>query len=249
MTWAERIDHVRGQLDYEQVHAPLPQLLARVVAEGSITQLSRWIAQYLFVHGAAKTAEWFAPVRALGEPAAAAYLAGCPRDAPLTMSLVLVASAVNALAILDYAIPDRVLAGFRDELARVELEREFPKVQWNKGLAAIAIDHPLVWVPVAGHLNAADVPWQPGATFGANVQGLIGHLGAARSRGAALADVEPAWHSFMDAADVLVDERQIDYATILWIARVVLHDIGGLAVGEVGAGLEAEIRRCVAAGR
>lgn len=78
------------------------------------------------------------------------------------------------------------------------------------------------------------------------MQGLLAHLGAARLAGARFEDVEPAWRSFMESADPLIDAHQIDYVLITWVARIVYHHIGRQPLGSVGDLLYAEIQWCIA---
>jgi hypothetical protein len=237
MTWTERIEQVRDFFDYEAVD----------MEKRANSAIADTILQCLFLYGPRRAAELAAPLHARIPSIVAHELKGVPADHPVLNAVMWIASAVNAYEIVGLAIAPEVLASFRPYLPRIELDREYPFCQWNKGLLAIALDEP-IWVAVAGHMEIDDVPWQPGAQFGPNVQGLIGHLGAARAHGAGFAEVAAAWHAFMDNADFLVDKMQINYETIAWVARVVLHDIGKRPLGEVGAALRAEIERCMLAG-
>jgi hypothetical protein len=256
MTWSERLDHIR---DFYQstnwLADDLPGFIAqRLAAHGdgwhAAAGIGAKVAKLLFLHGPALVREKLAPIGHVVPAAVADFLRrNCANpNAEVSSGIFEMVNATNGYEIIGFDVPPNVLASFRPHLARIIEERESPYWRWTKGALALALDERAVWGPIAGFLPGKRVPFQAGQTFGPNVQGLLAHLGGARLAKATIAEVEPAWQSFMATADTLVDAAQIDYALILWIARIVYHHIGGKALGSVGELLHAEIQRCLAAG-
>lgn len=81
-----------------------------------------------------------------------------------------------------------------------------------------------------------------GEAFGPNVQGVLAYLGAAIEHRAGLDAVLPAWRTLLAIAPELHDADQLRYPMLLWIARIVYHDIGGQPLGEVAERLYADVQ-------
>lgn len=149
----------------------------------------------------------------------------------------------NALACSGCPIADATNDVFRDWLARMELTRDAPAMDanWSAGFAALVLDEQPTYRRLAARAGGATLPFTAGETFGFNVQALLGHLAAAVETGASLMDVTPAWHELLGNYDVLYDGSSIRPSTLLWIARVVHHRIGGSPLGDVGQRLREDI--------
>ena len=72
-----------------------------------------------------------------------------------------------------------------------------------------------------------------GQVFQFNLQALLRHLAGAVDQHAPIADVLPAWADLLQNYAAMRSANSIDAGTLLWIARVVFHRIGGFPVGEV----------------
>jgi hypothetical protein len=256
MTWAERIAHTNARYERRNwFSGHIPEVVAqRLEAHrrgswGAADRVGILTAEMLFIRGPQFVRETFAPIRHVIPQAVAAYLAECDLAAGALSTMIMeMSDATNAFEIIGFEVPPSVLESFRRNLPGIEELREYPEWRWGKGFTALALNERLVWAPIAGYLPDQPIPFVPRATFEFNVQGLLAHLGAARLTGARFEDVEPAWRSFMEAADSLIEARQIEYVLVLWVARIVYHHIGQQSLGSVGDLLYAEIQRCVAAG-
>jgi hypothetical protein len=255
VTWQERVDHIRGFFAERTPAQRYREVIAQRLwsHEHGVWQaadsLGRHIAELVLIEGPAVARDTFAQVKHVLPQAAAAYIAGVDPAAdevePTVFDMI---DATNAFEVIGFEVPASILSSFRPLLPRVADERDRPRWRWAKGFAALAMGDRFVWAPVAGFLPDDPVPFEAGATFGPDLQGLLAYLGGARLAKASFADVEPAWRSFMATADTLIDMGQLDYPLVLWIARIVFHHIGGKPLASVGELLYADIQRCIAAG-
>jgi hypothetical protein len=255
MTWSERLAHMVSFQTGNYFTHHVPHFVAQRLdahtrgSWGAADRVGRMSAELLFTHGPAFVRETFAPIRHVLPQAVAGYLAECdPAAGALSPMIMEMSDTTNAFELIGFDVPPSVLESFRPYLPRIEELRDYPQWRWGKGCTALALNERLVWAPIAGYRPDQPIPFVPRETFEFNVQGLLAHLGAARLAGARFEDVEPAWHSFMESADSLLDAHQIDYVIVLWVARIVYHHIGQQSLGSVGDLLYAEIQRCVAAG-
>lgn len=147
--------------------------------------------------------------------------------------------------------PDGALAVFKPHLVRIETSRRDKYVyhHWNRALAAIAVDDPRTWKPIAGFLPSDPVQFVPGSTFSFNVQGFIAHLAGAITHGRSVQEVLPAWQNFVDSYPELQASQMADTGTLLWASRLVNHHIARQQLGTTAAFLHDEINAAVAAER
>lgn len=145
----------------------------------------------------------------------------------------------NALECVGIALQPESWVTMRSWLPRVEVNRnELVAVYWwTAAFAALALDEPLRYRKAAALISEPDNPFQPGAKFQFHLQGLLRHLGAALEAGAAFEDVRVAWEGFLLCYDYMADAASVDEGTLLWIARIVFHRIGGRPLGEVAQAL------------
>ncbi len=134
---------------------------------------------------------------------------------------------------------------FRDWLGRMELTRDAASMfeVWSAGLAALALDERPTYRRVAARAQEKTLSFTPGATFGFNIQSLVGHLAAAVENREPLSAVANAWDELLGNYDTLFQGGSARLGTLLWAARVVHHRIGGVPVGEVAQRLQEDVRR------
>lgn len=255
MTWSRRLAHLtQSQTGDEFTRHISTFVQQRLTSHNDGTwaaadQVGKVAATMLFTHGPAFVRDTFAPIAHVLPHAVADYLSRISPAADALSTMILdMSDATNAFEIVGFDVPPSVLESFRPYLPRIEQDRDYPEWTWGKGFTALALNERAVWAPIAGYLPDQEVAFVPKATFGANVQGLLAYLGAARVNGATFADVAPAWRSFMESAGSLFSARQIEHVLVLWVARIVCYDIGREPLGHVAELLHAEIQRCVAAG-
>ena len=142
---------------------------------------------------------------------------------------------VVMLQALGFEIPDDVLYLMKPLLVRMPTTRrdEFVDVHWSRALVALVLSERRVWGPIAGLLHDDDVPFTPGQRFQFNMQGLVANLAGAVVHGASFADVEPAWRDYLDSFPVLQGTKMASWDQLLWMARVVHHEVGGAPMKDV----------------
>lgn len=140
------------------------------------------------------------------------------------------------------------LSIFKPHLVSVETSprMEYPYRHWNRALVAIALDEPRVWRPIAGLLPHDPLPFEPGATFEFNLQGVVRHLAAAVQERRPAEEVLPAWHDLVRSYPYLERAALAELDTLLWAARIVFHHLGGQPLGTVAEVLREAIQAAVA---
>ena len=116
------------------------------------------------------------------------------------------------------------LAAARDQFSEPE--------QHTLALAACACALPALVPALVG--ARALPPFEPGLTFGFNVQGFALYLASAVGASAEYDDVEMAWLEFVHNFPIKLDTDMLDWPALLWAARAVYATIGGIPVAEVG---------------
>lgn len=108
-------------------------------------------------------------------------------------------------------------------LPSIRTERqERPADHWNRGLAALALDLPILYRPIVGLQPNVPLRFLPGARFEFNVQGFIAHLAGAVEERAAAADCEAAWHELLNNVPVLLRAGSLNNESLV-LAAIVLH--------------------------
>jgi hypothetical protein len=254
MTWTAVRQHTNAQIDdfqLELFRQLIPQRLEqfRQGSAAAVDRLAFSLAAMLIARGSAFVRSELQPIKHILPQSIAAYTQQCGGDQTLSQMLLEYADVTNIFEIVGIDVPPAVMLSFRPLILRVATDhRDIPERHWTKGLVSLALNERLGWAPLAGLLPTEEVPFAPHATFGPNVQGLIGHLGGAMLSGAALDDVLPAWRDFLRFAVPLMKAHQIDHQVVLWAARVVFHHIGKQPLGSVGDRVFEEIDRIVASG-
>jgi hypothetical protein len=254
MSWTDYRAHADRQItDFglDDFRSQLAERLSqhRQGSAAAADRLASPLSRMLIARGPAFVRDELRPIEHILRGAVAAYVQECAGDHSLSPMLFEYTNATNLFEIVGVAVPPEVMESFRPLILRVETDlRDVPPAHWTKGLVAIVLDQPAGWAPIAGFASAQEVSFVPGATFGPNVQGLIGHLGSAVRSGAVLDQVLPAWRQFLGVATTLRGARQIDEQVIHWTARIVFHHIGKQPLGTVGQRVFDEIDRVIAAG-
>jgi len=108
---------------------------------------------------------------------------------------------------------------------------------WNKGFAALALGDQ------ATYLQYCDKPLElePGATYEHNLRGFITMLAAAVETKASINAVLPAYNEVLDLYSTFRSASTLDDYSLLWIARIVHHLIGGMPVGKVASKLHDDL--------
>lgn len=122
----------------------------------------------------------------------------------------------------------------------VDRDGEFEDWYWDAAFASLAlgaVDRARIF---AGVMPGAGIDAAGGA-HGFNLQALLRHLLAAIEAKAPASSVEVAWREVLDNFDVQRDARRMTGSTLLWIARIVHHRIGGVAVADVARRLHDEV--------
>jgi hypothetical protein len=209
----------------------------------AITMLPFDVGRMLLVHGADFTRAELAPISSIVGPAVAHRIARLRPDRTVSFELLEGSDTANLFESVGLVLDPSPLAAIRPYLVRIETSRhdELASTHWNLGLTALALDDRDTWGPIAGVMPGEPLDFDAGATFQFDVQGLLRHLAGAIAHGAGLDEVRPAWDDFLRAGPVLIRGKQVDEATLAWLARLVHHRIGGGALAGVGDFLYREV--------
>jgi hypothetical protein len=166
-------------------------------------------------------------------------------DGPIPMAVLEMMDVGNALECVGLALADATHAVFRDWLARMQITRDEPTMidVWSAGFAALALDERPTYRRIAARAGETTLTLTEGATFGFNVQALLGHFAAAVENRAPAQAVAAAWDEMLANYDTLHQGGSARLGTLLWAARVVHHRIGGAPLREVAQRLQDDVRR------
>jgi hypothetical protein len=153
----------------------------------------------------------------------------------VSFALINLLDVANALDSVGLSVADASRATMKAWLPRMNAKRDDVRAHyyWTSAFAALALDEAVAYQRAAALDSTAAIPFVPGQTFQFNMQGLLRHLAGAIAHGARLDDVMPAWEDLLQSFYALEDAHSIDNGTLLWIARIVFHRIGGCALGDV----------------
>jgi len=165
------------------------------------------------------------------------------RAPPLPASTIVLVDLANVLACVGGSVAEATTAAIVRWLPEIDIRRdeEIQSWYWNTGFAAVALDEPATYRRFAGVHDPGPLAFEPGATHGHNLQAVIRHLAAAIETKASFDAIEPAWREVLDDFEVQWSAGRVDAATLLWIARIVYHRIGGHPLGEVARRLHDEV--------
>lgn len=150
----------------------------------------------------------------------------------------------NALECLGIPIGEDTMATFETWYLRFEVRRDDPSVAayWTTGFAALALGDRLTYRARAGQRQTAEaLDFTPRETFGHNLQAFLAHLAAAKENGAGAYDVAPAWEHVLENYPMYARGKSLDIGVMLWMARIVHHDLGGNELAKVGPYLYARL--------
>jgi hypothetical protein len=193
--------------------------------------------QFLIASGPDLARRELEPCAFVAQPAVPDFVDAFADDQPIPHYLLEIASGVCVMQCLGIDVGPDPLPQLKPLLVGVDTRRsdEYVHPHWNRALIALVLDDRITWGPIAGFMPRDAVPFRPGATFAFNMQGLLAHLAGGMLHGAGLADVEPAWRDFVRCYPALTSAKLADEDTLLWVARLVFHHIGGQPLGEVAA--------------
>lgn len=116
----------------------------------------------------------------------------------------------------------------------VKRDAEWASWFWTTGFLALGLGDQRIYRRFTGVPHDAPIPFQPGQTFGFNLQGLAAHLAGAIETRASIEAVMPAFEEFLCNLESLhIASRSAEESTALAIARVVYHRIGGIPLAKV----------------
>jgi hypothetical protein len=149
----------------------------------------------------------------------------------------------NAVECVGGVLSGATVATFRSWLPIIKVDRddEFQHWYWNVGFAALALDEQITYRRFAGVAIDADLGFRPGALHGFNLQGVVRHLAGAVEGRAGVAAIEPAWREILTNYEIQRSAGTIHASTLLWIARIVYHRIGGRPLAAVARCLHDEV--------
>ncbi|MEM0947945.1 MAG: hypothetical protein AAGK37_11095 [Pseudomonadota bacterium] len=131
---------------------------------------------------------------------------------------------MNLLQIMGLEVDPDAVRHAADGLPYLATTRvEPPSYDWSKGIAALALDRPIVY------RNVAALPVDGAAAFDAsvapeyNAQGWLAQFAAAVEHGASAEEGHALWRQFLPYYLTLVDMGAITDYDLTWVARVV-HD-------------------------
>jgi len=196
--------------------------------------LSRWILPVAI----AAPEQIALDLRALApivERAVAEEQARLSSEGQISFGLMDLLDLANALECVGCALDPSSWDLMRGWLPRLRVKRNDARAHyyWNAGFGAFALDERRTYERIGAIDSRRPVEFVAGETFEFNMQGLLRHLASAVESRARLDDVLPAWNDLLCRFALLRDSHSIDLGTLLWIARIVFHRIGGAALGEV----------------
>jgi hypothetical protein len=227
----------RVQRGWQELAGEIPEVVGRASSGSAYDAVSGYItplmAPVLVVPGEAARA--LSPLAPLVDRAAAEVDAQHSPAERVAVHAVGLMNLGNALQSIGCDLGPGTIDRFRGWVSRLDAGRNDPQAYWywSGGFAALALDERVTYRRYAGRGPKDALSFQPGQTFEFNLQGLMEHLAAAIEAGAKLDGVRPAWQDFLRQLDKLRAANTVDPGTVLWIARVVHHRIGGAPLGQV----------------
>jgi hypothetical protein len=106
------------------------------------------------------------------------------------------------------------------------------------GLAAVATGRTAL-VPKCVRGGKLPARFKAGESFQFNVPGFVRYLAVAADKGAAAADVEPAWLDFVSAFPHKLAAETLDWSDLLWAARIYYHGFEKRPAADVVGALRA----------
>jgi hypothetical protein len=152
------------------------------------------------------------------------------------LDLVGLVHLANAMECVGVPIGEPTMRTFDTWFLRFGVARNDTSVAayWTTGFASLALGERLTYRARAG-LGQGDDPtdFTPLETFGHNLQAFMAHLAGAKETGATADEVGPAWEHVLEHYPMYAEGKALDEGALLWMARIVHHDLGGEELGSV----------------
>ncbi len=116
-----------------------------------------------------------------------------------------------------------------------------PGVAEGPGVSALALGQPEVYRAIAGFDISQNIAWNAGKLPTYDMQGWLATFAGGVEDRVSFEVVEPAWRRFFAVYEDLVHDEVFLATDLVWLARIVYHDIDGLPVGEVAQRLHEEL--------
>lgn len=230
-----------ADLEWQEIRAGLPDLIARAASNTKRAHLDGWFATVAFpvLTEPSRARPEVRPLAPLLEEAVVDLQRDHERYERVTTVAVGLLDLGNALECVGVALAPASWATMRGWLPRMEVSRNDVRAAdwWTAAFAALALDEPLRFRKAAALTPDEPNPFVAGATFEFNMQALLRHLAGAIATGATFEDVQPAWENLLLRYGDMRGDASVDEGTLLWIARLVFHRIGGRPLGEVAQAL------------
>jgi hypothetical protein len=220
---------------WDDAVARLP-LRLRQVAEGrpgeGAAAMHHELAMFTLAQPAAVAAQ-FGVLAPTLDAAVADKQARAGADGPVGIYEVSMASVGNIFECLGLPIAATTWDTVRGWLPRLEVSRNDERVSyfWTTGLIAMVLGDRATGRRIAGHSGDGPIPFVPGATFQMNLRGFLHHLAGAVEAGAGADDVMPGFNEVLANYQRFSEGKALSEGTLLWIARIVHHQLGKQPLG------------------
>lgn len=237
--------------EWETIEEQLPQVVERAHSGPARIAIEFWHRDLWdpVLATPARAGRELSPFVSIAEHAVADEQERLPLEGAISHVLLNLVDLCNALETVGHRVMRECWERMRTWLSRVQVTRddELGHFYWTTGFAALALGDRLTYSRIAGYVggllaepdpSALTEPrgrfsFQPGRKCQFNMQGLLRYLAGAVEQRAAFEDVVPAWEDLLWSYPALRASRSLDPGTLLWIARIVFHKVGGCPLGEV----------------
>lgn len=143
-------------------------------------------------------------------------------------------AAANLLQIMGVDVDVASVERVAERLVELDTTRFEPHAyHWSKGVAALALDRPLVYRAVAALPEDGAPAYDPSVEPGFNDQGWLAQLACAVESDIPFDEAVLLWRLFLAVYGTLVDVGAIVDTDLAWVARIVRHRIGGYPIDSV----------------
>lgn len=158
---------------------------------------------------------------------------GAPED--IAWNAMSACDLLNALQCVGCPVSPASVKTMGSWLKHIEASRDDDPgyAYWPRGFAALALGQRDVYCAMLAHEPDTPVPFESAQRFGVSLYGLLQHLAGALEHQASVADVMPAWRDLLSFYPHIIKASEFDNKGLLWVARVIHHQVGGHPLAEV----------------